>query len=187
MKSAHHTNHKNVGLGCSTNAKVILINIISIELMTSSARDASCKPLKHQWMMEIWSYEFCNLRRTSFTFPFDMLCSCSLKTKDESLTSFLWHHVHYEISHLLRWQVVSFWHFPPNFQKLPAWKDSLLWHNSLLLEQVVSEYFSMFTIAGFLEMLRIRRRSDPDFRVYRRPEGQVCQRFSQWRDQIRRR
>ena len=66
-----------------------LINIISIELMTSSARDASFKSQKHQLMMEIWSYEFCSLRRTSFTFQFDVLCSCSLKTQEESLTSFL--------------------------------------------------------------------------------------------------
>ena len=92
VKSAHHATHKNVGFGCSTNAKVRgenLINIISIELMTSSARDASFKSQKHQLMMEIWSYEFCSLRTTSFTFQFDVLCSYSLKTQEESLTSFL--------------------------------------------------------------------------------------------------
>ena len=49
VKSAHHATRKNVGFGCSTNAKVRgenLINIISIELMTSSARDASFKSPK---------------------------------------------------------------------------------------------------------------------------------------------
>ena len=40
--------------------------------------------------------------------------------------------------------------------------------------------FLLFT--GLLEMLRIRGRSHPDFWVYRRPEGQVCQRFGQRRD-----
>ena len=138
MKSAHHTTHKNVGFGCSTNAKVILINIVSNELMTSSARDASSlQNTKNDGNMELRILQF---KENIFHFPiwhallllvenerrkFNQLSvtSCSLN----------------EISHLQRWQVVSFWHFPPNFQKLPAWKDSLLWHNSLLLEQVIAD------------------------------------------------
>ena len=128
MKSAHHTTHKNVGFGCSTNAKVILINIVSNELMTSSARDASSlQNTKNDGNMELRILQF---KENIFHFPiwhallllvenerrkFNQLSvtSCSLN----------------EISHLQRWQAVSFWHFPPNFQKLPAWKDSELCHS----------------------------------------------------------